>query len=88
MHMTRTTLNLDDDLICQIREIADREKRTLTQQISIVLRAGLDSVAKNERQRLQYRPGGNLSGLRAGIDLEDKARVRELMDEYDDRDRH
>ncbi len=52
MHMKRTTLILDERLDAALRERAARERRTLTDVVEEVLRAGLAVPARRRRVRL------------------------------------
>jgi len=85
--MSRTTLQLRDDLVMKVRELATREKRTLTQQYEILIEAGLRDVSQPSKEPYRFEWHTNSGGLRPGVDLSDMHAVRELMDEYDGRNR-
>jgi hypothetical protein len=75
----RTTLNLDDQLVSEAKAVAARSGRTLSQVIEDALRAALSRRAvKNRRQHeLPTSPGTP----RPGVDLDDGAGLRSLMDQ-------
>lgn len=84
--MARTTLILRDDVMAQLRALAAREQRTLTEQIDIVLRRGLGaSTARETVAKYRFEPVTGDGGLMPGIDLSDMKSVREKLDELDGR---
>jgi hypothetical protein len=87
--MVRTTLNLREEQIERLRALANKEKRTLTQQIDIVLENGLDQLEKERpTKEWRYDPPGTIGGFLPGVNPDDMASMRELMDAYDERHRH
>lgn len=79
----RTTVNIDDDLLRRARERALSSRRSLGDVVDDALRlllAGTGSTAPVELPTY----GG--SGLRPGVDLEDKEGLSALLDE--ERDHH
>lgn len=80
MHM-RTTLNIDDRIMKQIRQEAARSGRTITQVIENLLRRGMmggGPRGKKRRFRLEW---VKVSGeLLPGVDLSDRDVLYEIME--------
>lgn len=76
----RTTVNLDDALLGSAKQAAAARGTTLTRLIEDALREALarQPVAQSERVEL---PTSGGRGLRAGVDLNDSAALRDLMDD-------
>jgi hypothetical protein len=51
----RTTLRIDDDLLRELREIAQRENESLTMIVNQVIRRGLRNSEEVEQMRQPYR---------------------------------
>ena len=78
----RTTVNIDDNLLSQARELATRSRRSLGDVVDDGLRLLLGrQVSDIDRVELPTFGG---SGLRPGIDLEDKDALAALLDEERD----
>lgn len=75
----RTTVNLDDELLRRAKERAARQGRTLSEVVSDALRVLLAEQAGPRREVTLPTFGG--SGLRPGVDLEDKDALASLLDE-------
>jgi hypothetical protein len=79
----RTTLNLDDHLIADARSLARQTGRTLTAVIEDALRERLARQTTSRRSadtfRLHTFTG---TGLNPGIDLDNTAALRDLMDDF------
>jgi hypothetical protein len=74
----RTTLQLDDALVSEAKVLAARTGRTLSQVIEDALRRTLVPRQREARPpALTTSPGA----LRAGVDLDDNAALRDLMDD-------
>ncbi len=78
----RTTLNIDGELLREVKASAAREGRTLTAAVEDALR---ESLARRRPEGSQdpvelptFRGEG---GLMPGVDLEDNASLRALLDE-------
>ena len=74
----RTTLNLDEELLVRLKEIAARSGQTLTAVIGDSLR---ESLARRERQPLRAQvviPTFRGRGLQPGVDLDSSASLLEL----------
>jgi hypothetical protein len=53
LHMTRTTLLIDDGLYAELKRRAAAEGRTLTEVVEGALRLGLHALAGRRRARVQ-----------------------------------
>lgn len=76
----RTTIRLDDDLLIAAKKAAAASGRTLTAVIEDALRSALarrEDRGRRKRLRLTTFRGG---GVRPGIDLDDSASLRDVMD--------
>jgi len=76
----RTTINLDDDLLREAKLLARTTGKTLTAVIEDALRERLARRQSRQPHAASELPVVNGRGLRAGIDLDDSAGLRELMD--------
>lgn len=77
----RTTVNLDDELLRRAKERAARQGRTLSEVVSDALRVSLAEQAGPHREVTLPTFGG--SGLKSGVDLEDKDALAALLGEDD-----
>jgi len=81
----RTTLTIDDSLLAEYKRVAADTHRTLSYVIQDALRETLarrHEAAARQPVRLPVIGGG---GLQPGVDLNDNARLRELLEsERDD----
>lgn len=78
----RTTIRLDERLLQQAKELAARERRTLTAVIDDALRQLLARAAapRGPRQPVQLVTFRG-AGVRPGVDLDDSAALADLMAE-------
>jgi hypothetical protein len=76
----RTTIRLPDQLLIEAKQWAAETGRTLTAVIEDALRAAL--ARRNEPQRSQpvKLPKDGVGGLRPGVDLDNSAQLRDIMD--------
>lgn len=77
----RTTIRLDSRLLAEAKKLAAETHRTLTSVIEDALRALLHrrvEAAKRTKFRAKTFRG---DGLRAGVDLDDNAALRDLLDD-------
>lgn len=75
----RTTVRLDDDLLAAAKQKAAADHTTLTSLIEDSLRQTLAPRVDEPTDRFKIRSfGGN--GIRAGVQLDDSAALRDLMD--------
>lgn len=84
MLMARTTLILRDELMDELRRLAKRERRTLTEQIDIVLSAGLQRRKSTSQAQLMNLVVGE-GGLQPGVNLAKMAELREHLAKIDGR---
>jgi hypothetical protein len=80
MTATRTTITLDLDLLAEAKVEAARSGRTVSEWIAESMRDRLarrTSPSGRERVQLPTWPGGP----RPGIDLDNNAAIRDLLDE-------
>jgi hypothetical protein len=76
----RTTLTIDDDLLRQAKERAARSHRTVSEVIEDAMREAFARRRSADRRRvidLPTSPGGP----RPGVDLDNNAALRDLVDE-------
>jgi hypothetical protein len=75
----RTTVNIDDHLLAEARILAAGTSRSLGSVLEDALRVMLRRAA-DERGRSEFRlPTHGTGGLQAGVDLDDKEALAELM---------
>lgn len=75
----RTTLQLDDDLVVAAKTRAVQSGRTLSQVIEDALRRTL--VSSGNEPRVSVRIPTTPGAPRPGVDLDDSAGLRDLMDD-------
>jgi hypothetical protein len=76
----RTTINLPDDLLSQIKRLAATSHSTVTALISDALREALTKRRhKRKNGRVTLTTYGK-KGLRPGVDLDDGAALLDLME--------
>jgi hypothetical protein len=80
----RTTINLDDTLLAEAKQVAARTGRTLTAVVEDALRESLRRRHDHARPAVELPVFGE-GGVRPGVDLDDGAALLDLM-EQDDRE--
>lgn len=80
MHVVRTTVNIDDRLLKQAKVAASKSGRTLSDLVDDGLRLLLSQRPTGEGKSVEL-PTFGASGLRPGVDLEDKSALLDLLDE-------
>lgn len=75
----RTTIRLDDQLLSEAKALAARTGRTLTQVIQDALQQSL-AVSSERTGRPLRLPTFEGRGARPGVDLDDAAGLRDLME--------
>jgi hypothetical protein len=75
----RTTVRLDDDLLAAAKQRAAAERTTLTALIEDSLKRTLSTRPAKGAERFVVRPVGDAQ-LQPGVDLDDSAALRDLMD--------
>jgi hypothetical protein len=78
----RTTINLDDALLAEAKQVAARTGRSLTDVVEDALRESLHRRHRSARRDIELPVFGE-DGLQPGVDLDDSAALLELMDEDD-----
>jgi Arc/MetJ family transcription regulator len=78
----RTTVDIDEHLLTEAKAAAARTHRSLGAVVDDALRALFSDRgdATSARQRVKLPTDGG-SGLRPGVDLEDKAALSDILDE-------
>jgi hypothetical protein len=78
----RTTLNLDDDLLTQAKALAQQSGKTLTRVVEDALRERLARRARPAPDDVGFHLHTFTgSGLRPGVDLDNSAALRDVMDD-------
>ena len=75
----RTTVNIDSHLLAEAKSVAARTHRPLGSVIDDALRVLLVERAEIAGQEDFFLPTDGRSGLRPGVDLEDKEHLAELL---------
>lgn len=78
----RTTVNVNDRLLAQAKELAVRSRRSLGEVIDDALRVLLADRAPERRPAIDLPTFGG-SGLRPGVDLDDKDALAGLLGDDD-----
>jgi hypothetical protein len=76
----RTTINIDDELLAQAKQVAARTGRSLTAVVEDALRESLHRRAHSHRRDVEL-PTFGRGGLQPGVDLDDSAALLDLMDD-------
>lgn len=77
----RTTVNIDDALLGRARELAARSRRSLGDVVDDALRVHFALTSGERASDAIDLPVFGGSGLRPGVDLEDKESLSDLLDE-------
>jgi plasmid stability protein len=77
----RTTVTIDDHLYRELKARAGASGRTVGDLIEDAVRDSLRARGASERVELPPLPVSGGGGLMPGVDLDDNAGLRELMDE-------
>ena len=80
----RTTINLDDALMREAKQLAARTGRTLTAVITDALRESLGRARRGTAPQPVQLTTFRGRGLQAGVDLDDSASLLDLMERGDD----
>jgi plasmid stability protein len=78
----RTTINLDDDLLAEAKQVAARTGRSLTAVVEDALRQSLHRRHPPTRQSVELPVFGE-GGTQPGVDLDDSAALLDLMEQAD-----
>ena len=79
----RTTINLDDALMREAKQLAARTGRTLTAVITDALRESLSRARRGATPQPAELATFRGGGLQPGVDLDDTASLLELMERGD-----
>jgi hypothetical protein len=79
----RTTINIDDALLAEAKQVAARTGRSLAAVVEDALRESLHRRHRTARRRAELPEFGE-GGVQPGVDLDDSAALLDLM-ERDDR---
>jgi len=77
----RTTVNIDDALLAKARVLAAETGRSLGDVVDDALRSLLAMRERQPARQPVVLPTYGGSGLRPGVDLEDKNALEEVMDD-------
>jgi hypothetical protein len=75
----RTTINLDDNLLADLKQFAAKTGKTMTSIIEEAIRRALLPQRPSFRKRVRLTTAGG-KGVRPGVDLSDSASLLDLMD--------
>jgi Bacterial antitoxin of type II TA system, VapB len=75
----RTTINIDDDLLAEAKQVAARTGRTLTAVVEDALRESLHRRNRPGMRTIELPVFGE-GGFQPGVDLDDSAALLELME--------
>jgi Bacterial antitoxin of type II TA system, VapB len=78
----RTTINLDDDLLAEAKQVAARTGRTLAAVVEDALRESLHRRHRPGVRTVEL-PVFGQGGFRPGVDLDDSADLLRLMEQGD-----
>ena len=78
----RTTINLDDALLAEAKQVAARTGRSLTAVVEDALRQSLHRRNPATRQAADL-PVFGAGGTRPGVDLDDSAGLLDVMEQDD-----
>jgi hypothetical protein len=79
----RTTINLDDALLVEIKTSAAQTSRTMNQVINDAIRLGLAKSAKARKEPFDL-PVFHGGALMPGVDLDNNAALLDIMDAPED----
>ena len=78
----RTTINLDDALLAEAKQVAARTGRSLTAVVEDALRESLHRRRPTTRPAVELPVFGE-GGVQPGVDLDDSAALLDLMERHD-----
>jgi plasmid stability protein len=78
----RTTINLDDALLAEAKQVAARTGRSLTAVVEDALRQSLHQRHPPTRRDIELPVFGE-GGTRPGVDLDDSAALLDVMEQGD-----
>jgi hypothetical protein len=78
----RTTINIDDDLLAEAKQVAARTGRSLTAVVEDALRESLHRRHQTASRAVELPVFGE-GGVQPGVDLDDSAALLDLMEDED-----
>jgi hypothetical protein len=78
----RTTINLDDNLLAEAKQVAARTGRSLTAVVEDALRESLHRRRHTARRTVELPTFGE-GGVQPGVDLDDSAALLDLLERDD-----
>lgn len=78
----RTTINIDDALLAEAKQVAARTGRSLTAVVEDALRESLHRRRRTGQRAVELPTFGE-GGVQPGVDLDDSAALLELMEQDD-----
>jgi hypothetical protein len=78
----RTTINLDDVLLAEAKQVAARTGRSLSAVVEDALRESLHRRHQSARRAVELPTFGE-GGVRPGVDLDDSAALLNVMEDDD-----
>jgi len=78
----RTTINLDDVLLAEAKQVAARTGRSLSAVVEDALRESLHRRHQSARRAVELPTFGE-GGVRPGVDLDDSAALLDVMEDDD-----
>jgi hypothetical protein len=78
----RTTINIDDHLLAEAKQVAARTGRSLTDVVEDALRESLHRRHRTARRAVELPVFGE-DGPQPGVDLDDSAALLDLVDQDD-----
>jgi plasmid stability protein len=76
----KTTLNLPDDLMREVKVRAARENRRLQDVLAEFIRRGLQARPESDRRRGKLPVSSVRGGIRGGVDLNDSRSLLQTME--------
>lgn len=76
----RTTVNIDDQLLIEVKTVAARSGRTMAAVIEDALRQALAARGSNGQVSPVTLPTHDGGGVQPGVDLDDSASLLDLME--------
>jgi hypothetical protein len=78
----RSTINLDDALLAEAKQVAARTGRSLTAVVEDALRESLHRRHPTTERAIEL-PVFGAGGMRPGVDLDDSAALLDVMEQND-----
>ncbi len=79
--MKRTSLMLDDNLLEEIRALAQQEGRTLKDQIQLILREGIRNMPSAEKKNFKLKLPRTMGKLISEVDISNRDQLFNIFDQ-------